>query len=525
MIKSSFIPPGSYTREKFVSDLGSIFFLKEEDPTFVKLHIYDTFDWRLYNHSLSLYRFGDWLYLYHLEEGQIIWSDGAQEIPSFVQDMPAGTLREHLEPVAGIRAMLKPVSGRIDAYSYRVLNEDEKTTARVRFESFQGDGSEPGQLIVYIRLIPLRGYQSSYANLEKYFKERGFLEGSGGNLYYAFMETAGKKPGEYTTRLDIQLDREMRSDDALRVILRFLLEVMRKNEPGIKEDIDSEFLHDYRVSIRRARSALSQMKGVFPSDSTARFREEFDRFGELTNSLRDLDVYLLKEDQYRDVLPPDLKSDLDPFFAYLKGKRQSELRAVTCFLESDDYRTGIAAYKKFLDEKTANSQDAPIAGKLVYELAKESIYKRYERVLKKGGAAKRSLDEADLHRLRIDCKKLRYLIEFFASLFDPGDIARLLKQLRRLQDNLGDFNDVCVQVGYLMDISQELADGERTNTRTLLAIGCLIGSLEKSKGEYKDEFIKVYKKFSSPKNRILYGDLFQPVEEEYHSDNPGSIQQ
>jgi hypothetical protein len=134
--------------------------------------------------------------------------------------------------------LLKLVSGRIEAYSFRVLNKDQKTTSLVRYESFHGEGEEPGRLIAYIRLIPVRGYQSSYSKLEKHFQSRGFLKGSGDNLYHAFMRVSGKKPGDYSSRVDIQLERTMRSDEALRVLLCFLLEVMRKNETGIKEDIE-----------------------------------------------------------------------------------------------------------------------------------------------------------------------------------------------------------------------------------------------------------------------------------------------
>jgi CHAD domain-containing protein len=389
-----------------------------------------------------------------------------------------------------------------------VLNKDQKTTTRVRYESFQGDGRETGSHLAYIRLIPVRGYQSSYARLEEYFQDRGFLRGSGDNLYQAFMRVTGKKPGDYSSRLDIKLDKKMHSDEALRVLLRFLLGVVRNNETGIKEDIDTEFLHDYRVSIRRTRSALSQLKGVFPPERINRFRADFARLGELTNPLRDLDVYLLKEEQYKKILTAELESDLNPLFIHLKGKRQNALTAVTGFLESEEYQTGMVEYENFLNEKSSVSRDAPFADKLVYDLARESIFKRYKRVMKRGNAAKKSADESELHRLRIECKKLRYLIEFFASLFDPNDISRILKQLRRLQNNLGDFNDVCVQMGYLLDISQEMVVSDIPQARTLLAIGSLIGSLEKRKQKYKGKFIKVFNKFASLENKQLYIDMF-----------------
>ena len=47
---------------------------------------------------------------------------------------------------------------------------------------------------------------------------------------------------------------------------RALLDIMVANEPGMRADLDTEFLHDYRVSLRRTRSLLGQIKNVFPAD-------------------------------------------------------------------------------------------------------------------------------------------------------------------------------------------------------------------------------------------------------------------
>ena len=77
-----------------------------------------------------------------------------------------------------------------------------------------------------------------------------------------------------------------------------------------------------------------------------------------------------------------------------------------------------------------------------------------------------------LHKLRIECKKLRYLLEFFSSLFAQKEINYLIKQLKILQDNLGDLNDLSVQ----QDTLRKYVETD-SNKRTLLALGILIGKL------------------------------------------------
>ena len=109
----------------------------------------------------------------------------------------------------------------------------------------------------------------------------------------------------------------MHSDEATKIILRSLFLVIKTNEVYISKDLDTEFLHDYRVAIRRTRSALGQIKNVFPKETTSRFKKDFSFLGKLSNQLRDLDVYLLKKDAYKAMLPSILRDDIDPLFDYL----------------------------------------------------------------------------------------------------------------------------------------------------------------------------------------------------------------
>jgi CHAD domain-containing protein len=48
--------------------------------------------------------------------------------------------------------------------------------------------------------------------------------------------------------------------------------------------------------------------------------------------------------------------------------------------------------------------------------------------------------------LRIDSKKLRYLLEFFAELYDSTTVSRLVSELKKLQNVLGVINDTQVQL-------------------------------------------------------------------------------
>ena len=287
-----------------------------------------------------------------------------------------------------------------------------------------------------------------------------------------------------------------------------LLRVIKINQTKIEPDRDTEFLHDFRVAIRKTRSALSQIKAVFPKEITKQFKKDFAFIGKLSNDLRDQDVYLLNATLYKKMLPPFLRDDIDPMFDYLKQERIKSLRRVVTGLRSARYKNILQNWETFLTVSQDAAATEPNAGLPIIDLASSIIYKQYRRVIKSGHRIHEDTEDEKLHRLRITCKKLRYMIEFYASLYPPRKIKNLINQLKKLQDNLGDFNDLSVQGEYLLDIAQKLPLTTQQSKNTLVAIGSLINNLDLKKQRVRQSFAKTFRKFSAPQNNKLFTELF-----------------
>jgi triphosphatase len=79
--------------------------------------------------------------------------------------------------------------------------------------------------------------------------------------------------------------------------------------------------------------------------------------------------------------------------------------------------------------------------------AAEQLTRRWRKLRKKRKALAQ-LNARRRHKLRIQTKKLRYVVEFFATLFASKRAAKRLKRilpvLERLQDSLGELNDIAV---------------------------------------------------------------------------------
>src|SRR6185295_11597404 len=62
-----------------------------------------------------------------------------------------------------------------------------------------------------------------------------------------------------------------------------------------------------------------------------------------------------------------------------------------------------------------------------------------------------------LHEVRIDAKKLRYLVDVMPAFYDAADLECILGALKKLQGALGDFNDATVQEKRLLECGHGLA--------------------------------------------------------------------
>jgi CHAD domain-containing protein len=304
----------------------------------------------------------------------------------------------------------------------------------------------------------------------------------------------------------------MPARDAARAIHLSLLAGMLRNQEGTRRDLDSEFLHDFRVAIRRTRSALTQIQEVYPELDVERFKEEFRWLFVETGPKRDLDVYLLKMEVYKEGLAGEIRADLDPLQEFLQRQQKLAQDRLVAVLDSERYRRLVEEWRAFLDEAPAGSLLARNAERPVREVASERIWRVYRRMAKRGRAIGDDASAAALHDVRIRGKKLRYLLEFFRSLYPEEAVGGLVAELKRLQDNLGDFNDYRVQRQSLQRFAAEMAEEGSASVRTHLAMGRLLTQLEAGQAAERKRFAKRFDRFASQENRKTFARLFSQGE-------------
>ena len=78
----------------------------------------------------------------------------------------------------------------------------------------------------------------------------------------------------------------------------------------------------------------------------------------------------------------------------------------------------------------------------------------------------------------------------------------MVKQLRKLQDNLGDFHDLCVQQADLHSFAERFATSKPHASNVLLAMGALIHLLEAEKITVCEKFPDIFAAFVTAYRKV-----------------------
>ena len=450
--------------------------------TIERTHL-DTFDWRLW-------RAGAEMVVELGPNGRLLrWRPAAagevalevEAPPRRRRDLPPGTVAREVGPRLGVRALLPAAVVRMERRCITVTDRAGKTVARVWWEHQtaldprQQDG--PGRTVV--RVEGLLGYEAERRAVAAALARTPgleLLEGAG-ELEWA-AAARGRTPGDYTSRIDVPMTPETTAAEAMRAILAHLRGTAAANVGGTVGDLDPEFLHDLRVAVRRARSAMGQLRGAYEPDRLESLREELRWVGAITGPCRDLDVFLLDLEDWAEELGEAAGPELEPLAELVRQEQAAAHRMLAAELRSARFRKVLAGWRRVTARPwRVDAASAPEAERDALTFGAQRIQRAYRRMRKRGEGLDEATPAAVVHRLRIDGKKLRYLLEFFSAVLGaatPG----LVKQLRALQDELGAFNDLAVQQARLEQMARKLHEGGAAGAETLLLAGRLGAMME-----------------------------------------------
>ena len=492
--------------EALLKRLDDQFLVEGTGSKVEKRSYYDTFDWRLYRRKLILYRCGSRLILQSTRGRRIASVAGRKRSRYFWWDIPVGELQNQLRDCIDMRALSPVISTLSMVDLFRVMNDERKTVARIGLQQLVRDDGDEHNPLETIVVEEIRGYDTSFRNIVQHCLDLGLRKVGRHSETTRILKRSGRVPGGYGGKFDIALERTISIGDAVSIICLHLLADMERNLEGIVADIDSEFLHDFRIAVRRTRSLIDLFKKILPATVTGHFENEFKWLGTVTGPVRDIDVYLLTKNDYLNMLPPTLRPGLQLFFDELREKRIEELKRLHSHLRSPRYQSLVEDWRRFLNDKEGRLYNGQLLGSCK-TCADAMIVKRCRKYIRSGNAITDASTDEKIHRLRIQGKKFRYLLEFFKSFYDESNMTVIVKQMKMLQNNLGEFNDLSVQLR-LLNGRLDLLRGRSLKTiRLAAALGGLITVLDAKKMQVRNQFASTYEQVSSTPIEAMLSDM------------------
>ena len=468
---SSPFPDDDPTR-RLATLLTGIYTVAETPETSETLTHLDTADWRLRGAGIDLI----WtvgtreLIAFGPDDRTTVQLLGAARWPALIDKIPEGAVRDLVARPVSIRALLPFAVTRARSTGFAVLNSDDKTVARARWWDVRVESPVERRLPARVEVEHFRGYEDEAGEIEHLLTAGSTLSRATGTWLDAFRAVPGIGPAK-TQRFGMHADQA--ADLAVADALLGHLSIMEATVDGIIADLDTEFLHDFRVSVRRTRSVLKLLGDVLPEGTAAKTAVEFRWLGDATTPTRDLDVYLLGFDEL--AASVSRPHDLQPFADHLRRRRAAAQRGLVRALRSARFANLVRSWRAELAATIAAPQHS---GQTAAKLADLRLHRTFRKVTKRARRIHAESPSEEIHALRKACKEMRYLLDVFRPLCDPKAYRLVVSDFKQLQDILGEFQDGEVQAEALHRFAHEMITGRFPQANAILAMGELSGQFE-----------------------------------------------
>ena len=275
------------------------------------------------------------------------------------------------------------------------------------------------------------------------------LEKAPQSKYELGLTSVGLAPATAPQLAPLEVDKSMRASEVALARLRKLFTIWFTHEPGARLGDDPERLHDLRTATRRIDATLGLFAEYLPR-TLARSRQKVKSLLSVFGAVRDFDVQLGELAQFSRQLSESDRSALEPLRRHLESGRAKARSQMLRSLDSNSTR-------KWLDDsmtRLAQPSSSPASrdDALALAVAPDMVDGCFRKLQKAFRRLNEDSSWEDYHAARSRAKKLRYAIESVAPIYGrPAE--RMLRRVRRLQDELGNQQDAHVIEERLLNLA------------------------------------------------------------------------
>jgi inorganic triphosphatase YgiF len=213
------------------------------------------------------------------------------------------------------------------------------------------------------------------------------------------------------------------------------LEHLQQNHPGALHSENVEYIHQMRVATRRLRAALRLFAPALPPGLREELRAPLSALMRQLGTARDLDVLQAEiVDPVLRALPEEPR--LSALASAITNRRYAARREVLAALATPAHGSLLLNTMSALHPTLPPPGEAPLADFAAHRL------RRLARRVRRLALTVNADDPPALHALRIAVKRLRYGLEFFATVRGLSRLRHMQANLAATQDVLGKLNDL-----------------------------------------------------------------------------------
>ena len=250
----------------------------------------------------------------------------------------------------------------------------------------------------------------------------------------------------------IELDGVHTPHQALQAIGQNVAQQWFGNEAVLRDEPDVEFIHQLRVAQRRLKTATRIFPAWIDRAWSTQVEPRLKWLSDLLGQARDWDVFT------DETLPGLAQADVDvdawnATRAAADQRRLEARRQVQQALRSPAYAALALAWLGWMSELAVRGAPDKARGRSLRGYVRKRVAKHFQRVTREPKLT--ALDAPARHKVRIQAKRLRYMLEFFESLASHRTRREVAKVLSRMQGVLGAGNDAAVALQFLEQLQVE----------------------------------------------------------------------
>ena len=408
--------------------------------------------------------------------------------------VPDGPVREKLGGIAGNKPLVElfRVSTRRSVYDLERSGDNplrlELDVDECRIEAEKTTEKATG--VLEFTELELESRTGSAADLESV---AALLHGEAGILRARFskfergLQAAGLEIDELLAPPRTAAIAE--DDPVLALLYHYLGEqfgVIRRQHPRALEGVDPEGVHQMRVAMRRTRAVMKAFREILGDEVVKAFNAELRWLARNLGRARDADVTARDASEARD-------ADAGHYEQFLARETVSAYEHLVEILQSDRCAALEAELDRFIAAGPTKEMQEKFGGLSVAECARQFVRSALTQLLAHGDSIDANSPAEKLHKLRIEAKRFRYLLDFFSTV-QPETWVQTTEAVKKLQDVLGEHQDAVTAQERLTDYAASVPLDEDHRDK-LVVTGRLLQKEEERMAACRQQFADTWSEF------------------------------